>query len=212
MAISIVAEQVIETVDRALQQRLTGAVVLIALVVIFVPMFFAGAGYEQRLRWTRPSLPQFESGQGIPPPVPTTALPAQISTSPPAQTSTSPSAPVPIPVPPPPKTIKPQDLEPATSALPVAPAPPVAAEVPAAGLAWVLQVGSFSERKNADERRDHLRQQGYSAFVETVEAGTGEVYKVQVGPIRTREAADRIKQELTQNGAFPDSFIKPYRL
>ena len=48
--------------------------------------------------------------------------------------------------------------------------------------AWVVQVGSFSNRTNALSLQNKLRKKGYAAFIEFVKNANGGVYRVRVGP------------------------------
>jgi DedD protein len=90
--------------------------------------------------------------------------------------------------------------------------PPVAKAVPDKAIpgkgkggqvnAWVVQVGSFADRKNARALRDKLRQQGHASFVESVNGKSGRVYRVRVGPELTRAAADKLRQRLAKEAGL----------
>ena len=67
---------------------------------------------------------------------------------------------------------------------------------------WVVQVGSFSDSKNARALRDKLRQQGYASFVEDIKSKSGRVYRVRVGPELTRQAAEQLQQRLTKKAGL----------
>ncbi len=62
--------------------------------------------------------------------------------------------------------------------------------------AWSVQVGSFSERGNGKALRDRLRDSGFSAYVERRESDGGAVYRVRVGPVMEREAADELRLDI----------------
>lgn len=62
--------------------------------------------------------------------------------------------------------------------------------------AWAIQVGSFSERKNAFSLRNKLRSKKFTAFVESVKTAKGQVYRVRVGPEIRREQAEKIQKKL----------------
>jgi DedD protein len=81
---------------------------------------------------------------------------------------------------------------------PVAPAPPPAAKpVAGAPTAWVVQLGSFSNRENAFALRDKLRKRRYTAFVDDVAgAGNKPIYRVRVGPELLRSRADTLRDQL----------------
>ncbi len=54
---------------------------------------------------------------------------------------------------------------------------------------WVVQVGSFSSAKRAEDQLAELRLAGLSAFSEKVSSTNGVVYKVRLGPEIDREKA-----------------------
>jgi DedD protein len=61
---------------------------------------------------------------------------------------------------------------------------------------WVVQVGSFSEKDNADSLVDQLRSAGFSAYTVTVNDPGGIRYKVRVGPEIERQSAIQIAAEI----------------
>lgn len=54
---------------------------------------------------------------------------------------------------------------------------------------WVVQVGSFSEAKNAEKLVARLRAAGYAVFSQHVSSAAGSVYQVRIGPEIRREDA-----------------------
>ena len=70
--------------------------------------------------------------------------------------------------------------------------------------AWVIQVGSFSNKKNALALRNKLRKKKYHAFVEAVTKQSGISYRVRVGPEVKKDSAElmvkRLKKEMHING------------
>jgi len=62
--------------------------------------------------------------------------------------------------------------------------------------AWAIQVGSFSDRKNAFSLRNKLRNKKFTAFVESVKTSNGHVYRVRVGPEIKREVAEKLQKKL----------------
>jgi DedD protein len=58
---------------------------------------------------------------------------------------------------------------------------------------WVVQVGAFRSRQNADRQVSRLRAKGYTAFVA---AGSGSLFHVRVGPFSERADADRTATRL----------------
>lgn len=73
-------------------------------------------------------------------------------------------------------------------------------------VAWVLQLGAFSERAKANALRDQLRQSGYKSFTdEFTEEGLVRVY---VGPRVQREKIEVLKRQLANELEQNDIFIK----
>jgi len=80
--------------------------------------------------------------------------------------------------------------------------PPVATPPGAGGAAgtvgWVVQLGSFSNQKNADELRERLQKMAYHVFVEKITQDGQTVYRVRIGPQRQRSDADTIRDRLAR--------------
>jgi DedD protein len=70
---------------------------------------------------------------------------------------------------------------------------PAATEDP---VSWVVQVGSFSQSRNALALRDKLRKNGFTAFVEKYRDKGKSSYRVRVGPELKRENAEKQLQRL----------------
>lgn len=118
--------------------------------------------------------------------VPSRARPVATSEPPPVAESESPAA-------------SPSSV--AEESVPV-PAPVVEAEsapepvpVDEALAAWAVQVGSFGSQVNAMGLRDRLREQGYSAYVESA-SEQSRFYRVRVGPVIDRTEARALQQRL----------------
>ncbi len=58
--------------------------------------------------------------------------------------------------------------------------------------AWVVQLGSFSTKLNADKLNLQLRKAGFPAFVEPQKKDDALVYRVRVGPELLRADADKL--------------------
>ena len=61
---------------------------------------------------------------------------------------------------------------------------------------WVVQLGSFSSQKNADELSGKLRKQAYQVFVDEITQDGKTIYRVRIGPQRQRADAERIRDKL----------------
>ena len=58
---------------------------------------------------------------------------------------------------------------------------------------WVVQVGSFSQKTNAEKLRDKLRKMGMASFVASGQSNGKTVYRVRVGPEIDRADAEKIQ-------------------
>ena len=179
--------------DKILQQRLLGAGILLALLVIVVPELLDGAGHRSRY----PSSVEIPDAPTFKPMPEVEQLPIEqpLITSQPVPDAVSevPATPEIVPVTP----IKPVAEKPAavTVSQPLAPtavkpavAKPVAVKPVAVKPAWALQVGSFSEQTNALKMRDQFRSKGYTTYVDE-EQGS---YRVRIGPELDRQRVEKM--------------------
>ena len=67
---------------------------------------------------------------------------------------------------------------------------------PTANGDWVIQLGSFSSAANAEGLSQTLRTQGYNAYTHAVTVQGKAITRVYVGPLASREAANRLRDEL----------------
>ncbi|MBL4834827.1 MAG: SPOR domain-containing protein [Pseudomonas sp.] len=171
--------------DDKLKQRLIGALVLIVAAVVFLPMLLSGQDETVRVEVEVPDAPVMDESKietaapiELPDPEPVAAMP------PPAEAVDAPvpAEPVPAPVP----------------ATPPQPAPAVTAPAVTDGGNWVVQLGSFSAAANAQSLRETLVSQGYNAYTLSARVDGGEITRVFVGPLRDREAANKLRDELAK--------------
>lgn len=189
--------------DNRLKHRLVGTAVIVALAVIFLPELLRPAVNRE------PLVKDME----LPPRPVHTFEPT--SDKPPVEAPTPESAPAPTVVPQ--SAVRPNnEPEILADSAPTAPQPKPAGNkdlasnedaAPGAnnnGLpelspdlqAWVVQVGSFAEKRNAESLRDKLRESDFSAFVEPAEVGDRRMYRVRVGPELEKRMAERLKVDL----------------
>lgn len=201
--------------DPVLKQRLVGAVVLVALGVIFIPMLLEGPDdtlvpqLEQlpELMDPGPSRPleAFPSMDTLPASPDTSVLAADTPSQreaeaphPEPETEPEPEAkPAPEPPPEPPvEAAAPAEAAPARA--PEAAPPQAPAAEPKTGVlgSWVVQVGSFSSQQNAVGLRDKLRQGGFTTQVEKVRVDGKTHYRVRVGPFLERDQAEQSRRQL----------------
>ncbi len=140
-------------------------------------------------------------------PAPTTAKPAAASV--PVAITTKPvvtiTAATTKPVAPPAQATASATKPPATSAtkppaaVPAAPAPaePATPSPAASSRGYAVQVSAFRSEDEALTLRNKLRAAGFTAFSERVQAASGTLYRVRIGPEADRDTADHLRTELS---------------
>jgi len=195
-------------VERQLQERLTGAAILVVLAAIFIPLILDEPVTELPPVEPPPPPPAVDFDPGFQPAKDAAEeVAGEAGTAPlkglvldglpEAPPSPSPSAAAE----PPSAAVKPPSSPPSAAAKPPPLSPAADGEgtgAPDDGDAWVVQMGSFARRKNADTLQDRLRKAGYRAFVSQHDSGGEAVYRVQVGPELSRRTAARQRDELRQ--------------
>jgi DedD protein len=192
-------------VEITVKQRLAGAIVLIALGVIFIPMLLDGAGMREkdRLEMRLPPKPRYDFPRQIKvEPLPEPVKEEVVTTeSEPIKEEPKPETE--------PKQVKPPVQEkPKASTRPVKPEPePTPAKSP--GLeTYVIQVGSFGDRSNALALRDKLRKAGFTAYIESTRAGGKEMTRVKVGPVLKQKEAESLLQRLNKKMKLEGQIVK----
>lgn len=71
---------------------------------------------------------------------------------------------------------------------------------------WVVQVGSFSNSKSAEDLVARLRLSGLSAYSEKVSSATGTAYKVRIGPELDRDKAAELARKVKAEHQL-DTFV-----
>ena len=171
--------------EQHLKQRLIGATILISLAVIFVPMLVGTDRSQPNSISIEIPTPPEELDSKI------LALPEQDNEVL-AEVSVSKESGVTVTVP------------------SIPPAPVSTAKAVEGVTAWVVQVGSFSEQKNADALSERLIKAGFVAFVEQVDGKSGEIYRVRVGPELSKEKADTLAVELKQQQKLSSAIVVQY--
>ena len=181
--------------EQILKQRLIGAVVLVSLAVIFIPIILEGPDDEWTPRsHSLPDKPQLDYRADmelvLPPPV---QVDEQPDTTEVEETSLTGEQPVtktikPVAAPPAPAT-KPVKSE--TTTRPPAKPAPSAAALSKSFKGWFVQVGSFGQEMNAKGLQDRLVASGFKAKLQEIEIGNKRAYRVLVGPSATRADAEK---------------------
>lgn len=189
--------------DQMLKQRLVGAIILVSLAVIFIPLILEGPDDERSPRsQDMPPPPRIDYQAEVELPIPT-GTPDTATSPADAPTVDNPAAEPESPAEP---AVKPamlpdgpiQQPVAADKPPPAAAAPPAAPATSATDDAWVIQVGSFSQQLNAQGLRDRLRKAGYTVFLRDVKAGTAHTWRVLVGPLDERGKAEQLRDKLSR--------------
>ena len=202
--------------DKGMKQRMVGALVLVALAVICLPMLFTREDEMRQVRVEAPqapamptlpevkvdpvavpepqTLPQEPQQPEQPPvvvnestaPVTTPSQPIAPSPQTQAQVQPKPQAPVPTPAP---KVETPPAAKPAASA-------GAPSKIDANGLpvSWSIQLASLSNRAGAESLQNTLRSQGYNAYIRSA----GGMNRVYVGPLIERAEAERVRDAINR--------------
>jgi cell division septation protein DedD len=75
---------------------------------------------------------------------------------------------------------------------------PKPVEVPASG--WSVQLGSFTERPNAERLAGEVTSRGFTAYLEPLKQSGKTYYRVRVGPRNTRDQAAELAGGLSKAG------------
>lgn len=180
--------------DRALKERVIGAVVLVLLAVLVVPIFLDGPSDDTELVSESVTLPgqndQERRQQTI---VLNRDRSEPVPTSRPAATAT----PTPEPERKSPPSQQPAREIPAPK--PAEPTPEPASGSSETGM-WAVQLGSFSSKENAEKLAGSLRDQGYAAFLSQLQSNGNELHRVRIGPQKDRQSAEAVAAQLAKNG------------
>ena len=207
--------------DSKAKQRLTGAVILVALFVLLVPELLTGPGEtpapansdnaeglreytididaQDRAGQAR-ATPPADNSVALPPvsaPAPERAVPGEAATPAPASPpATNPMAPAAAP-----NNVEAAPVRPAPAAEPAPATPrPAPNQKPERGT-FVVQLGSFGSKENADRLVRDMTAKGFSAFVAPPITSNGRVlYRVRVGPTRDRASAEALAAALKRVG------------
>lgn len=209
------------------RRRLVGAVVLVLLVVVFLPMALDNEP-KPLSKNVDIQVPALDSAEGKFPSAPAPSEAPSVAPAEPKPAESPPAVEPPVvavesikPVPPPipepkPEAPKPEPVkkvEPAKKAeaakkvevakpLPkeTRPEPPKASVAPIEAQGYVVQLGAFSNSANAKQLYQKLRAARFPAYMEPVPGGGGARTRVRAGPFSTEDAADKARQKLVQSG------------
>lgn len=84
------------------------------------------------------------------------------------------------------------------------------AALPAVREGWVLQVGTFSQKSNADRLLKVLQEDGLTAYTQDGVSGSRQVTRVYVGPARARLRMEVLQKRIKEKWNI-SSVIRPYK-
>lgn len=201
--------------DRQLLERMIGAVVLIGLLVIVAPALLDG-GREGDAEQEPAAAPEpGESGlrthtirldeEADSPPIARELAPeAEQQPAAVVGPPVAPEQPAPPPVvrappvPEAPEPVRDDDADKVAEPPPSNPAPEV--KVAASQEGWAVQLGSFSQRDNAQRLAAEVEEKGFAAFLMPLEKEGATLYRVRVGPRPDRGEAEKLAAKLAAAG------------
>ena len=188
--------------ERALKERIIGAVVLVIFAVLVVPIFLDGPPADGEVVTERVLLPGQEDQK-------TQTVVLERDREDPVPTAATPNAEkqervVEEPVRAEPQPAVARQVEPEEAPAQSEPEPePEPAVTPAAtsttGM-WAVQLGSFSNKDNAEKLAADLRKQGYAAFLSQLSTEKGLLHRVRIGPQKDRASAEAMAGRLAKVG------------
>lgn len=171
--------------ELALKYRIVGVAVLLSLAVIFLPLVLDGSGKQQvsRIDLDMPEEPRLIFSDEL------------------MQDAKEPAS----------QYAKPKPVSPNADEIDienqVIPEVAVAKDTPAALLAWVVQVGAFSEKEKALAMQELLASKGFDSFVELYSLSDKSMYRVKVGPMISQDDAVKSQTKLQQQLKLDSTFV-----
>ena len=206
--------------DKGMKQRMVGALVLVALAVIFLPMLFTREDEMRQVRVGAPQAPAMPSLPEVKVDPVTVPQPQEVPEAPQSAPVVVDESTAPASTPSQPITASPQTQAQAQPAKPQAAAPAAKVETkPAAtpaqaapskidvnGLpvSWSIQLASLSNRAGAEKLQQTLRSQGYNAYIRSA----GGMNRVYVGPLIERAEAERVRDAVNRQNSLKGFVVR----
>nr|WP_312623979.1 SPOR domain-containing protein [Pseudomonas juntendi] len=206
--------------DKGMKQRMVGALVLVALAVIFLPMLFTREDEMRQVRVEAPQAPAMPSLPEVKVDPVTVPQPQEVPEAPQSAPVVVDESTAPASTPSQPITASPQTQAQAQPAKPQAAAPAAKVETkPAAtpaqaapskmdvnGLpvSWSIQLASLSNRAGAEKLQQTLRSQGYNAYIRSA----GGMNRVYVGPLIERAEAERVRDAVNRQNSLKGFVVR----
>lgn len=205
-----------------MKERLTGAIILVALIVLLVPELLTGpirstsapaaasAAAIAPVTHAQPPLRSYTLTLGGVPQVPGspgTTSAQTLAQSAPSAEEALPAVSMQGPPPASPQDDAPRALqqrtEPQSAGLQAAQSPahyPQEERSPGSSAEWVVQLGSFASRQNAERLARSLAGRGFRVSVSPGRAGSRVLWRVRAGPARDRAGAQHLAARLRALG------------
>lgn len=199
--------------ERRVKERLIGASILVILTVLVVPELLSGSKQPPvappTVSLPRPASTALEPVRNVTVDLATSKAPSEDAD--PGASLAAPQAPASAAAPPPseaepspPPRAEPRQVTPPPSAnsAPKYPVPTTpknvesAAPIPTSSGNWSVQLGSFISRGNAESLVQKVKAEGFPAFLSPSGSGKNERYRVRVGQLSDRNAAERMASKL----------------
>lgn len=176
--------------DKGLKQRMVGALVLVALAVIFLPMLLSREDEMRRVVVDAPDMPQAPVTAEIIV-QPTEVIEPEVLPQEPVPVEDE--APQVVDVQEQPKpVVEPSKPKPVATTAPAK--PDARLDANSLPISWSVQLASLSSRSGAETLQKTLRSQGYNAYIRTFEG----MNRVFVGPLIERGEAVRLRDQLNR--------------
>ena len=77
--------------------------------------------------------------------------------------------------------------------------------------AYTLQLASFSQKSNSISLRDKLRKKGFKAYSESIQTSTGKIYRLRVGPYLKYDQILAAKKKIEKQFKLTNTVIVKYK-
>ncbi|MFC0708115.1 SPOR domain-containing protein [Azorhizophilus paspali] len=204
--------------DKRLKQRIIGALVMLALAVIFLPMLFTREDEVRQVVVEAPPMPEAPPAPkvelepvAVPEPVVLPEEPQSVPVVAGTPAASVPSTPPAATAPAAPAVSANAPAKPQAAASAPTPPPAQANATEASRLdanslpvAWSIQLASLSNTANAQALQKTLRGQGYNAYIRHVD-GMNRIY---VGPVAERSEANRLRDQLKRQHSLSGFVVR----
>ena len=207
-----------EQTDVNIKQRLIGAMVLVSLGVIIIPLLLNSGSDSQQANYgsnipplpveLNKKLPEIAPIKDVPPPEAVESIPVEHV----------PSVKKPI------KQVTQENLRAVTRKITISKTAKPAKVIPAEKFkpaskpeskkisrAYTLQIASFSNSKNAFSLRDKLRKKSFKAYIESAKTPKGKIYRLRVGPYLIYEQLLSIQKKIEKQFQLKKTIIVNYK-